>query len=93
MSGSLRFTRRERDIVRLIAGGRCDKEIATALGIAPRTVRTHLERFFVRNGVHTRTEAVTLWLRHSWKATPDSPGSQAASGRSTRREDDVRPFT
>ena len=70
MSGSLRLTRRERDIVRLIAGGRCDKEIATALGIAPRTVRTHLERFFVRNGVHTRTEAVSLWLHHTLRGDP-----------------------
>jgi DNA-binding CsgD family transcriptional regulator len=52
-------------IVELIALGRTDKEIAATLRIAYRTVRTHLERLYERNDVHSRAAlvAVVAWRR------------------------------
>lgn len=55
-------TAREGDILGLIARGFGDKEIASALGVAPRTVRTHLERLFRRHDFHSRAAAVSWWL-------------------------------
>jgi len=37
------LTSRERDVLTLVADGRTNKEIGTALGISPRTVETHRE--------------------------------------------------
>ena len=62
-SGTLQLTTREGQVIRLICLGLSDKEIAAALMITPRTVRTHLERLFRRNGIHRRAAAVSRWLR------------------------------
>jgi len=53
---------RQTDILLLVATDRSDKEIAGALGISRRTVRTHLERFYRTHGVHSRAAAVARWL-------------------------------
>ncbi len=53
-----RVTVREREIVRHVAAGRTNGEIAWMLGISVDTVRKHLENVYAKLGVHTRTEAV-----------------------------------
>ncbi|MFV0375276.1 response regulator [Microbacterium sp.] len=55
---------RERDVLRLVASGRSNKQIATALGIGESTVKTHLLRIFDKLGVSDRTRAVTLAMEH-----------------------------
>ena len=57
-----RFTNREQEIVALVAEGNSNKEIARVLGLSVKTVSCHLSRLFVRNGIHTRTQAVLSWL-------------------------------
>jgi DNA-binding CsgD family transcriptional regulator len=52
------LTRRERQIVGLLAEGMSNNEIARACSIAPTTVRTHLENVYAKLGVHSRTAAV-----------------------------------
>jgi DNA-binding CsgD family transcriptional regulator len=52
------ITRREAEVLHLVAEGRTNAQIATILGIAPTTVRTHNENAFVKLGVHTRAAAV-----------------------------------
>jgi DNA-binding CsgD family transcriptional regulator len=54
---SLGLTRREREVLVLVAEGRANKEIALELGARPATVKKHLERIYDRLGVHTRTAA------------------------------------
>ena len=54
------LTGREMDVLRLIATGRSNKEIALDLRIAEKTVKTHLGRAFQRIGVSDRTQAA-LW--------------------------------
>lgn len=52
------LTRRETEIVELVAQGLTNGEIATRLVISRATVRTHLENVFEKLDVHTRTAAV-----------------------------------
>jgi DNA-binding CsgD family transcriptional regulator len=52
------LTRRETEVLGLVAEGLTNGEIATRLFLAPTTVRTHLENIFAKLDVHTRTAAV-----------------------------------
>lgn len=56
------LTRRERDVVEAIRLGRSNKDIANALGISEKTVKTHLGSIFMKTGLHSRF-AVALWAR------------------------------
>jgi DNA-binding CsgD family transcriptional regulator len=47
------LTERQTKIVELIAAGYTDKQLASRLGMAPSTLRTHLERMLRRFGVHS----------------------------------------
>lgn len=49
---------RERQVLSLLAAGKCNKEIAAALGIAEVTVKCHLSVIFLRLNVTDRTQAV-----------------------------------
>jgi non-specific serine/threonine protein kinase len=57
------LTRREREIVRLVAEGQTDREIAATLSIGERTVEWHLTNAFNKLGVNTRAAAATTALR------------------------------
>lgn len=54
---SLGLTRREAEVLCLVAIGRTNGQIAEALVISQGTVRKHLERVYGKLGVHSRTEA------------------------------------
>jgi DNA-binding NarL/FixJ family response regulator len=54
------LTERERQVLALVAKGLSNKEIGVRLGIAERTVKTHLTNVFQRIGVTSRTQAA-LW--------------------------------
>jgi DNA-binding CsgD family transcriptional regulator len=53
-----RLTPRQNDLMRLLAAGHTDTQIAQRLGISEGTVRTHLENIYQRLGVSSRTAAV-----------------------------------
>jgi LuxR family transcriptional regulator, maltose regulon positive regulatory protein len=50
---------RESEILKLIAGGLSNKEIARALAIKPETVKSHVKRIFVKLNVEKRAQAVS----------------------------------
>jgi DNA-binding CsgD family transcriptional regulator len=52
------LTPREREVLRLVAEGLTNAEIARKLWVAPSTVRKHLEQAYSKLGVHSRTAAV-----------------------------------
>ncbi len=52
------LTAREREVLSLLARGKCNKEIASALNIAEITVKCHLSVIFLRLNVTDRTQAV-----------------------------------
>jgi DNA-binding NarL/FixJ family response regulator len=54
------LTRREVEILHLVARGKTNKEIAADLYISPLTVRTHLEHIYQKLGVRSRTEAAAF---------------------------------
>jgi DNA-binding NarL/FixJ family response regulator len=57
-------TPREGEIIRLLAEGKANKEIAAALGIAIRTVETHRAKVMLKLGIHSSTELVRYAIRN-----------------------------
>lgn len=54
------LTEREHEVLRLLAQGKPNKEIAAALSISERTVKFHVSSLLSKLGAGNRTEAVTL---------------------------------
>ena len=57
------LTARELEVLRLVARGLSNKEIAADLGITTHTVKYHLAAVLAKLGVRSRTEAVSLGVR------------------------------
>jgi DNA-binding NarL/FixJ family response regulator len=62
---NVRLTEREREVLREIAIGRTDKEVARSLAIALSTVKTHVRSILDKLGVDSRTQAVVYVLRNN----------------------------
>jgi DNA-binding CsgD family transcriptional regulator len=60
------LTAREIETLRLVAGGRTNRQIATALGIAPSTVKSSLDRVFDKLHTPDRAAAAALAVRSGW---------------------------
>jgi HD-GYP domain-containing protein (c-di-GMP phosphodiesterase class II) len=58
------LTEREVDVLRLIARGHANKQVAVALGIAPKTVGHHIEHIYAKAGVTTRAGATLFAMEH-----------------------------
>ncbi len=58
-----RLTRREQDVLELIAHGRSNKRIALELGISEKTVKAHVGHLLAKLGVADRTQAALLAVR------------------------------
>ena len=69
-AGLARLSPREHDVVRLVADGRTNDEIGSALQIGSKTVETHLARLFERLGVASRTELAMRAVREGWLDVP-----------------------
>jgi DNA-binding NarL/FixJ family response regulator len=64
------LTQRETDVLRLLAQGRANKEIARDLNIGEKTVKTHVSSILGKLGVQSRTQAA-LYAVHIGLVTPD----------------------
>ena len=58
-----KLTRREEDILRLMAKGLTDKEIARELNLSPTTVRTYNTALYAKLGVSRRAQAIPFAAR------------------------------
>ncbi|WP_209721448.1 LuxR C-terminal-related transcriptional regulator [Marmoricola sp. OAE513] len=58
------LTAREVEVIRLLAGGMSNKEIAEALFLSPKTVARHLSNIFVKTGSATRSAATAFAYDH-----------------------------
>jgi predicted ATPase/DNA-binding CsgD family transcriptional regulator len=63
LSGIARLTRRETQVLRLLAQGLSDKEIAEELSISPRTAMTHVSNILAKLKVNRRSAASSLAMR------------------------------
>lgn len=62
-AGRCGFTPSEARVAALIADGKSNTQVATALYISPHTARHHTERVFTKLGVRTRAEAIRRLLQ------------------------------
>lgn len=78
LSGDIRFTERQRQVVQLIAAGCSNLEIAERLGVSPRTAKAHSDVLRVKLRVSRRRQIPAAY-RH---VTGDDPlqGLEAAPG-------------
>ena len=66
----VRTTPRETQIIRLLAEGRSNKEIAGQLGIAVRTVETHRAKIMLKLGLHSLAELIHYAIQHNIVSAP-----------------------
>lgn len=64
------LTARELEVLRLLAGGLEQREIAHELVITPKTVATHIERILPKLGARSRAQAVAVAYREGFVSTP-----------------------
>jgi DNA-binding NarL/FixJ family response regulator len=69
------LTARERDIFRLIAGGRSNAEIAKELYISDTTVKTHVTHIFQKLNLRDRVQLVVLAYQTGFVEADARPGS------------------
>jgi DNA-binding NarL/FixJ family response regulator len=58
------LTDREVDVLRLIARGRTNREVAALLVVSPKTVGRHVENLFAKLGVSSRAAAAVFAMEH-----------------------------
>jgi len=68
------LTGRETDVLRLVALGHANKEIAVELGIGEKTVKTHVSNVLSKLGVQSRTQAA-LYAAREGIIAPDAVGA------------------
>ncbi len=74
-----RFTARQREVVRLIAEGYSNVEVATRLGISPRTAKAHSDALRIKLGISRRRQIPAAFRA----ATGEDPHSLQVRRRET----------
>ena len=73
LPGSL--TARQADVLRLLAAGRSNKQIAAELYLSPATVERHLATVYRNHGLTSRVEAARFAIDHGIADPPPAPGA------------------
>ena len=70
---AVRMTKREREVIELIADGMTNKEIGKRLNLSPYTVKSHVHNILEKMALHTRVQIATY--AHSSQEYKDTAGS------------------
>jgi DNA-binding NarL/FixJ family response regulator len=62
--GPMRLTAREVEVLRLLARGLSNKEIARQLVISPKTAGSHVENIYAKTGASNRAQASLFAVKH-----------------------------
>jgi DNA-binding NarL/FixJ family response regulator len=57
------LTSRENETLKLVAEGKCNKEIATALGLSPKTIDTYRQRIMSKLDLHSQSDLIRYAIR------------------------------
>jgi DNA-binding NarL/FixJ family response regulator len=87
------LTKREEDVVRLVAEGLQNREIATELKLSDHTVKNYLFHIFDKLGVSSRVELVLYAASSSKSALPNSMGDKQESDSARNRDAAVDSLT
>jgi len=68
------LTERENDVLKLLAQGKANKEIARDLIIGEKTVKTHVSNILLKLGVQSRTQAALYAAQNGLAELSTSPG-------------------
>jgi DNA-binding NarL/FixJ family response regulator len=68
------LTPRESEVLRLIAAGQSNREMARALFVSEATIKTHVNRIFTKTGSRDRAQAMRYAYTHGY-ADPPGPAS------------------
>ncbi len=77
------LTERELEVVRLVATGIGNKEIAAQLNVSPNTVRVHLRNIFTKLEAQSRTEVTMMAVRNGWVDAGIAPAPDAEQAPAT----------
>ncbi len=79
------FSERERQVLRHVVEGRCNKEIAGTMGVTEGVVKGILQRLYRKTGVHTRNRLVRLVLeQHREELERLGPPAASKNGAAAR---------
>ena len=81
------LSERELEILKLLATGLSNKEIAAQLFLSLNTVKVHLRNIFAKLGVQSRTEATLIAIQRGYVSVPGT----RARGRRRRRSRAMKP--
>jgi DNA-binding NarL/FixJ family response regulator len=73
--GAQALTERETEVLRLLALGYSNKQIAHSLNNTEKTIKTHVSRILSKLGVQSRTQA-TLYAIRTGLVSPNAPGTE-----------------
>jgi DNA-binding NarL/FixJ family response regulator len=82
-AGRTTLTKRELEVLGLLAEGRTRAEIVELLVISPKTVSTHIERILMKLGVHSGVQAVAVAYRRGL-VPADTAGTDGPWSRGVR---------
>lgn len=78
------LTERELEVVRLLATGAGNKEIAAQLYLSPNTVKVHLRNIFTKLEAQSRVEVTMIAVRNGWVTPTPEPANGKATGTAER---------